>query len=903
MRLLILFILISSLTTSAQNTPHGLEARVSGAPTGAFVLTLKENAAGQPIIRRLEDGYVIIRNHQNARKENAVYFEINNEWKWAENYSNKQSGRFYLQVDENPFGYFSKIKLIAFDPDRHMAEIEGNVRLLRKEVLALPTVTFIQKKSDAPRAESRVREHNLGLNGFRKIHSSLPSLTGSIITASVKEGAFDPLDMDIKERATIDELSASTPTNHATDMATLIGGAGNSFINGRGVAERVMLYSENFANLFPASNTAFTARNITVQNHSYGVGIENYYGLESVAYDNQALQLGSLLHIYSAGNSGTGTGTGTYSGLTRYGTITGSFKQAKNVLLVTSTNHTGDVLAANSAGPAYDGRIKPELSAFGNGGTSDAAALVSGSASLIQERWTDLNGELPNTDMLKAILIAGLDDTDAPGPDFFGGYGLLNLRKSIEITTNDWWFEGTVSDGQTITHQIEITEPTDHLTVVLAWRDPAANNGDALALVHDLDLAVSINAEEWQPWVLNASPNVTDLATPATTGIDRLNNVEVIRIDNPSIGTFDVAVHGFDVSADQTYSVAYFMEPTEHFVWKYPTNIDPQEAGEETIGYFDHTFDISGTLEWGDLTDTWTTIGTINPRDRHYAFTLPDINSEVKLRATFGGTAFESEIFRIAPKPEIKVALLCDDELVVNWSPVQVGATYEVLYVANGLLNVLQTSADTFAIVNRNEINSLNFTVRQLGELADGLPDETIRVDFQAIGCYLNNFLVSVGLFGTVNMQVDLSLPERVETLRILKVDLKDSTVYAEITPTNTTHFFSDADLVPGRSRYYAQLVTATGLEILSEPFELFATDDKTYILFPNPVTDGYINFLSPVQNAIFQVLQLDGRLLFDYILTTEFESIPVELSKGTYVYRVIKNGEVLKSGKFAVGS
>ncbi|GAA4006087.1 hypothetical protein GCM10022408_17340 [Hymenobacter fastidiosus] len=39
-------------------------------------------------------------------------------------------------------------------------------------------------------------------------------------------------------------------------------------------------------------------------NHAYGVGIENFYGLESRAYDQQTRRFPALLHVSSSGNAG-----------------------------------------------------------------------------------------------------------------------------------------------------------------------------------------------------------------------------------------------------------------------------------------------------------------------------------------------------------------------------------------------------------------------------------------------------------------------------------------------------------------------------------------------------------------------------------------------------------------------
>ncbi|QYS88112.1 hypothetical protein [Flavobacterium davisii] len=51
-------------------------------------------------------------------------------------------------------------------------------------------------------------------------------------------------------------------------------------------------------------------------------------------------------------------------------------------------------------------------------------------------------------------------------------------------------------------------------------------------MVNNLDLKVLRNGQIYLPWVLNPSmPN-----NPATKGIDDLNNIEQVTIDNPEPG-------------------------------------------------------------------------------------------------------------------------------------------------------------------------------------------------------------------------------------------------------------------------------------------------------------------------------------------------------------------------------
>ncbi|QKG51544.1 S8 family serine peptidase [Hymenobacter sp. BRD67] len=132
---------------------------------------------------------------------------------------------------------------------------------------------------------------------------------------------------------------------------------------------------------------------MSVQNHSYGTGIENYYGLEALGYDQQTRQLPTLLHVFSSGNSGTdASADGLYKGLVAVANLTGQFKMSKNSLAVGATDALGQVAALSSRGPAYDGRIKPELVAYGDAGSSDASALGSGAALLVQQAYRDSQG-------------------------------------------------------------------------------------------------------------------------------------------------------------------------------------------------------------------------------------------------------------------------------------------------------------------------------------------------------------------------------------------------------------------------------------------------------------------------------------------------------------------------------
>jgi hypothetical protein len=218
---------------------------------------------------------------------------------------------------------------------------------------------------------------------------------------SIKEEGFDPTDINLVGRTFTTSASPSITSQHATTMAILIAGAGNSSPKTEGAAPKALCTSSDFNNLFPDASTLFTSNNIHVQNHSYGVGIENYYGNEAYAYDQQVSQNPTLTHVFSVGNLGNSKPTsGTYQNL-NFANLSGNFKQAKNVLLVNAVDTTLTINTVNSRGPAFDGRLKPELTAFGQGGTSESAALVSGISLLVQEKFENINLAIPDRKNLR----------------------------------------------------------------------------------------------------------------------------------------------------------------------------------------------------------------------------------------------------------------------------------------------------------------------------------------------------------------------------------------------------------------------------------------------------------------------------------------------------------------------
>jgi Subtilase family len=165
------------------------------------------------------------------------------------------------------------------------------------------------------------------LNGITQLRKHYPQLQGKGIKLSIKEALMDITDVDIQNRYQPSKLASKILNPHASAMATIIGGAGNSYRSGYGVAKQLTYSSASYDSLQPNAIAILNEEATYIQNHSYGVGVENYYGADAQAYDQQVYNHPTTLHVFSAGNSGDKTTTvGAYANVSKFSNLTGNFK-------------------------------------------------------------------------------------------------------------------------------------------------------------------------------------------------------------------------------------------------------------------------------------------------------------------------------------------------------------------------------------------------------------------------------------------------------------------------------------------------------------------------------------------------------------------------------------------------
>jgi hypothetical protein len=213
------------------------------------------------------------------------------------------------------------------------------------------------------------------------------------------------------------------------------------------------------------------------------------------------------------------------------------------------------------------------------GGTSMANPLTAGSAVLVRQYYVDgwhqnhsavtntspnaPDGFNPSSALVKATLINGAWDM-APGqygtgskkeippgwdtghdlPNNAEGYGRVDLMHSLfpgagwgdvperRLEVHD--VTPGLQTGQSGVFTFDVTSGANPLIVTLVWTDPRGPSSGTVKLVNNLDLTVTApGGTVYYPNGLNK-----------TSGADSRNNVEQVKLTNPTVGTYTITVAG-----------------------------------------------------------------------------------------------------------------------------------------------------------------------------------------------------------------------------------------------------------------------------------------------------------------------------------------------------------------------
>ena len=773
---------------------------------------------------------------------------------------------------------------------------------VKSVLLSLPGIIFIEKGDRIAKEEIQVGNLDLSVNKINLGHRNFPLINGDGITVSVKENKPDTTDIDLKGRFLSTHLSSNTVNSHASIMSTMIAGGANTWHLGKGAAWGSTTSSSSFAVLLPDANSAYQQYNISVQNHSYGVGVESYYGADAAAYDASAIANGSLLHIFSSGNSGTASAiTGIYSGINGFANLTGSFKMAKNILTVGATDSFSIVAALSSKGPAHDGRVKPELVAFGEDGSSGSAALVSGTSLLLQHLYKQVNGVLPANSLIKSILINSADDAGNAEVDYKNGFGSLNANNALKTLQANRFFAGSVSNSSNQSFTITVPAGIKKLKATLVWNDPPAAPNATKALMNDLDLELKeiSSGQIWQPWVLNPFPHVDSLLQIAKRKRDSLNNIEQITIDDPVAGNYQLKITGFTITtASQNFHIAWQLDTTDKFEWQFPAANDfifPSKIN--AIRWQSSFATTNGMLEYSTGGNSWQPVqGSVDLNTGYYNWSVPAVTSIGLLRMTIGSNVFISDTFTIANRSITGVGFNCPDSFLVYWNKLPGITNYRVYKLGNKYLEPITVTPDNFLLLAKTTNPSLHYAVAPIIGTREGVKSYTFKYTTQGVECYFRSFLALL-VGNSAELTVSLGTLYNINKLIVEKFNGTEYVTLQQLpNPSSLLMNFTDAVLKKGLNVYRVKLELAGGKIIYSSVETVHYFNGSEFIVYPNPASQySSITILSDNQfePATLQVINMQGQKIYEMKLDDISNQLPAgRLSKGLNLLRITRKDQ-----------
>lgn len=865
-----------------------------------YYLTSLENAHHNKykIVKKLDSTFCIVEN-ESATSKHALkeILPVNSLWKLPSNFSNHTEDKNYIIATDSIKALITDLKSLNISDikivDKHLVIIKSDSKKIIDTIITLSSVTSVSQESLQPKAESKITDQNFTINYINKATTNFPLLTGENQTVAIKDDLFDVNDVDLLNKHIPSPTQSAIVSGHATAMATIVSGLGNSSVLGKGVAQKAKILSSDFLNLYPDEITSL--QGAVTQNHSYGTEIENFYGSLANAYDSQLFLNPDLTHCFSSGNTG----------LQGYKSITGNFKQSKNSIVVGCIDQNEVIMPFSSKGPAYDGRIKPELVAFSTQGTSNSTALATGIITLMKQHYKTINNTALTNAQTKAILINSAKDLGAIGPDFTYGYGTINADKCLKTISENRIIADNLTSGQTNSHTITLPANAKNLKITLVWNDlPAAINSN-ISLVNDLDIEViSADNTSFLPWILN--PDIPQ--QQAIRGKDKINTIEQVTIESPASGSYTINVICSYVSnTSQEYSIAYEYELQDRFEWNYPVTNDNFPYDGKTISPFKWDATFSGTsgqlsISYNDG-QTWEIIANgINLDTEQFSYTPAEQKfSKAKLKMTIDNTDYISDSFTISYDLNISTSLVCDGTTEINWDKPADVASFNIYELTGDNLEFKEQITNTTYTYTDGKI----YTVVPVFDNSEGIKSESTLQYAQNSNCYFELALAEVYEENKVKINASLFSLYNIKRIELVKISNDTEVVISTITDVNSKALsFLDEAPIKGSNKYKINIILENNNVISSLILDTHYLGDDLFFIHPTLLSNNEeLNIeAKKEESAIFYLYNIIGQNTITSPLLSKTNTINLKnTASGIYIYKIITSLGEVQTGKIAV--
>jgi Subtilase family/Secretion system C-terminal sorting domain len=864
----------------------------------------------------------------SQENKNNYKYATSNLWKQKNTATNKIAKYIITSSNIDTFlkniSQFStkEINITFIHKDSKSIIVECTLNFLQKSIATLNEVVFISTYEN-PNTEVAVIGYKRHFNKLNKVDFDLPNANGNNIIVGVKEQKMEPTDIDIIKRILPSSIAATTIEAHATTISTLIGGAGNTFYDGRGIAHQCKFFSSSFANLFADDASLLQQNKVSVQNHSYGTIIQQFYGAEAFSYDTHTWNNKNFVHIFSSGNRGAQSPTdGQYAGIPNFANLTGNFKMAKNIITVGAIDDNGNIADASSAGPIYDGRLAPQITALGPNGTSDAAALVTGTVAVMQQVYADSNSNtLPPASLIKAALYNTATNIYTKNIDYKTGFGLLNSYDAVKTILQKKYEFSNIINGQVWTKNIVIPANCAALKITLCWTDSVSAINNSKALINDLDLVLieNITGITYKPWVLNNYPNKDSLNKIATRKRDSLNTAEQISIDVPNPGNYQIKIIGYNIpNAPMPFSLAYNLDTLNTFTFTNPTHTsDVNKQEDEFLSIRWKTF-VADTNQTGNLQISynnganWNTIASnIKIYKQLYKWQTKDTTTiaQLKMETAFGN--YESKSFIISPVCSPMVDYLCADSFRLSWNKHIYANNYKVFALTDSShLKPLLNTIDTFITINRTNFPFKVFAIEPL--LSNAIPAARsvgFNIEEQGVNCFYKTFNYFVLDSSYIELSLQLSITDAIDTIFFERVNSNQLILQSykgfKVSNFNTMYSFVITNAPSGINYCRAKIKLKNGSIIYTEILKILITGAKQIILYPNPTQSGNtISYLlkSQTKNFNLQLFDIQGKAIKNWDIRLAGKLKLPNLPSGAYLFKLKdENNEIYEAFKLII--
>jgi hypothetical protein len=538
------------------------------------------------------------------------------------------------------------------------------------------------------------------------------------------------------------------PASIHGDMTAGVGaGAGNLDPTLRSNASGATVLSY-YINGYPQLANAVanqTIYNAYITSSSYAQSACSIYDASSNSVDAQVFSNQKLLHCFSAGNAGTSVCSGI--NVSNFGNITGGYKAGKNVMAVGNLGLTDALEPSSSRGPVYDGRIKPDICAVGTGmnstgpdnttqtppnvsGTSAACPGIAGVAAQLYQAHKELNGgQIPESALIKALLMNSADDLGNVGPDFQFGWGRVNAWRAFKLLKNNQYQRIKISRQDSLkTVNLSVPSGTKQVRVMAYWHDAAATPNAARILVNDLDMTVKNVATGtiYKPWRLDTAAQRTfnSLSMPAIRDEDHVNNVEQVVVADPSVSSLQIDLKATTLPSDSLNFYLVYEFITDSITVTYPNGGEPFVVGESEILRWDAPlagggFDVDMSYDNGA---TWQLIRS-GLTVTNLTWTPPTTaTGKARMRVTRTGslaTDVSDQTFTIMPTVQnLAAPYICPDTTFLRWDTLPNAVAYEVSRLGDKYMDSIGRTSRNFFPVRIPAGDSAWFSVKAI--MADG---------------------------------------------------------------------------------------------------------------------------------------------------------------------------------------